>query len=226
MIVSLDGEQIDEIVFWAKGGVKRWYYLGKKEDGEDHEFLFEVSRTWNPRRLGVSKDPRDLGLAVSEVRFLDKMPKDGVGFYHSEIWGGGKVPGWPEDIPIKFRWTGMRASQAISDFAPEKQASRFTGQEFRISELGTEFSLKCSHPDIDREAVVVKILGNGRVIREENFGDHGWRKIVLANDELNNTEVLTFQVNRTWNPKLAGISEDWRDLGVAVAVLTNDYTNK
>ena len=38
-------------------------------------------------------------------------------------------------------------------------------------------------------------------------------------DELKGSKVLTFQVSRTWNPKLAGISEDSRDLGVAVAVL-------
>ena len=43
--------------------------------------------------------------------------------------------------------------------------------------------------------------------------------MLLGSDELKGSEVLTFQVSRTWNPKLAGISEDSRDLGVAVAAL-------
>jgi hypothetical protein len=43
--------------------------------------------------------------------------------------------------------------------------------------------------------------------------------VVLKSEELTSTEVLTYQVSRTWNRKLAGISEDSRDLGVAVAVL-------
>jgi hypothetical protein len=35
---------------------------------------------------------------------------------------------------------------------------------------------------------------------------------------------LTIHVSRTWNPKLSGISEDGRDLGVAVAVLEKNGT--
>ena len=31
-------------------------------------FLFEVDRTWNPRKAGVSDDPRDLGLAIGIIQ--------------------------------------------------------------------------------------------------------------------------------------------------------------
>ncbi|MBC8420720.1 MAG: hypothetical protein H8E10_19215 [Desulfobacterales bacterium] len=41
----------------------------------------------------------------------------------------------------------------------------------------------------------------------------------MGDDELEGVEVITFQVSRIWNPKLAGISGDDRDLGVAVADL-------
>ena len=43
--------------------------------------------------------------------------------------------------------------------------------------------------------------------------------MVLKSEELTSTEVLTYQVSRICNSKLAGISEDSRDLGVAVAIL-------
>ncbi|MDZ7696536.1 MAG: hypothetical protein U5R49_06300 [Deltaproteobacteria bacterium] len=49
-----------------------------------HEILIEVSRTWNPKRMGVSADVRDLGVAVSEPKFLKQLPREGVGFYHWE----------------------------------------------------------------------------------------------------------------------------------------------
>lgn len=68
VIVSLDGEQIDEIRFQKKGGVKRRYYLKGNKRGQKHEFEFDVSRTWNPRRMGISGDWRDLGVAVAVPR--------------------------------------------------------------------------------------------------------------------------------------------------------------
>jgi len=30
--------------------------------------LFETDRTWNPRKSGVSADPRDLGLAIGNLK--------------------------------------------------------------------------------------------------------------------------------------------------------------
>ncbi len=35
---------------------------------ESSLFLFEVDRTWNPRKAGVSDDPRDLGLAIGIIQ--------------------------------------------------------------------------------------------------------------------------------------------------------------
>ena len=78
--VSLDGKVVDEIVFAGKGNKKRWYYVGNGQ----HAFLFDVSRTWNPGKMGISADERDLGIAVSEPKFLEKMPNDGVGFFGAE----------------------------------------------------------------------------------------------------------------------------------------------
>ena len=43
--------------------------------------------------------------------------------------------------------------------------------------------------------------------------------MLLEAHELKGSKVSTFRVSRTWNRKVAGIPEDSRDLGVAVAVL-------
>ena len=88
LLVSLDGKRIDKVRFAGKGEVKRRYYLEKNANEENHRLLFDVSRTWNPKRLGVSADVRELGVAMSEVRLLERMPKDGIGFYDWDTWGG------------------------------------------------------------------------------------------------------------------------------------------
>ena len=88
LLVSLDGKRIDKVRFARKGEVKRRYYLEKNANEENHRLLFDVSRTWNPKRLGVSADVRELGVAMSEVRLLERMPKDGIGFYDWDTWGG------------------------------------------------------------------------------------------------------------------------------------------
>lgn len=86
--VSLDGKRIDAIVFRGKGGKTRWYNVGTGQprlntpEGTPvqrgkHEFLFEVSRTWNPGKMGVSEDWRDLGVAVSEVK-IKEVPEEGA----------------------------------------------------------------------------------------------------------------------------------------------------
>ena len=74
----------------------------------------------------------------------------------------------------------------------------------------------CGHPDIGEKPVVVKILGDGDLLREIEFGDHGWKRVELGAEELKGKTVITYEVSRTWNPKRMGISGDWRDLGVAV----------
>ncbi len=76
----------------------------------------------------------------------------------------------------------------------------------------------CAHPGIDKDPVRVEIIGDDGVIREEVFKHNQWKKVLLGADELKGSKVLTFRVSRTWNPRLAGISEDSRDLDVAVAV--------
>ena len=88
--ISIGDQRVDRLVFEGIG-VQMWHYWldeGRKTEGGGrraesergrHEVLVEVSRTWNPKKMGISGDVRDLGVVVSEPRFLEKSPRDGVG---------------------------------------------------------------------------------------------------------------------------------------------------
>ena len=58
----------------------------------------------------------------------------------------------------------------------------------------------------------------GLIIRETRFSDKNWKKIALSAKEINNSKVLTFEVSRTWNPKIMGVSDDNRNVGIAVYI--------
>jgi hypothetical protein len=215
--VYVDGEFMDMITFAKKRGFRRFYFLEKRNE-DNHKILLRVSRTWNPKKMGTGDDWRDLGVTLNEIKFLGEMPKDGIGFYDWETLGG-EIPGWPDDNKVKrFRWSKGRASLVISDFG-FRNAERGKGENEKD---GRKIYLLCSHPDIEKEPVVVSILGNGRVLAEERFEKNEWRKVALVGGEFGAAKVLTFQVSRTWNPQVMGVAEDGRDLGVAVAILREE----
>jgi len=201
LTVFLNKKPIDKVTFTRKRRISKRYYIPKASKDVQQLFL-KISRTWNPYKYGVSKDTRDLGIAVSEIKFLDELPKDGIGFYQWETWGGGQIPGWPHDLPKRFRWTGMRASMRVESGLKN----------------GITLFLLSSHPDINKSPVKVEIIGDDGFIREEIFTESKWKKVILKGDEIKNSKVLTIQVNRTWNPESAGVSNDSRELGVAVAI--------
>jgi hypothetical protein len=210
--IFLDGEMLDSVHFF-NGGSRNLYYYMPHIEGKDVEIRTEVDRTFNPLRMKINADGRELGVAVSPITFLKIMPKDGVGFHQWETWGGGKVPGWPESIAGRFRWTGIRASMLSTDYP-----STINTKTYRTKQPSMTLFLMCAHPDIDKNPVILKILSDNELLKQETFVDRQWRKVLIEPAVLNNSKTLTFQVNRTWNPKLAGVSEDGRDLGVAIAV--------
>jgi len=61
-------------------------------------------------------------------------------------------------------------------------------------------------------------MADSRLIIEKTFSDHSWKKITLNRNDLAEAEILTLILNRTWNPKLTGQSEDTRDLGAAILI--------
>ncbi len=199
--IFLNGQLWDSVEFLASGWKRMNYFIPFMRN-DIIVLQTSVSKTFTPLKLGFSQDSRSLGVAMTEIKFSDTMPQDGVGFYQWEAGNHEAVPDWPKNQPFKFRWTGMRASMSLEN----------------ESKGGLILFLKCNHPDINNKPVKVKILGDYKLIKEEVFTDKSWRNIMLTADKLRKSKILTFEVSRVWNPRLSGSSEDTRDLGVAVAV--------
>jgi len=200
--VSFGTSDLDRISFIRKGAITRQYYIPEATN-KNMKLIFKISRTWNPKKMGVNLDKRNLGVAVSEIKYMNKVPKQDVGFYGWENLGVYKIPGWPHDVPQRFRWTG-------------KQATIKLGIE---SKNGLRLFLMCAHPKTDEDPILVNILCDDKLIYQEKFSVNQWKDVLLSPAELKDRKTLTIQVSRTWNPKASGYSEDDRDLGVAVAVL-------
>ncbi len=205
---------------------------------------FQVSRTWNPKVSGFSDDYRDIGVAVAipgyDSIYFSRLKKikranrsvwslknpssikevkniahilglplqlfeDTDGFYRYETWTGGVIPGWPKNEAITFRWTSNYATI---------DTQRELGKEKILFMLA-------GHPDIGINPVEVKILSNNKLLKSLIFSDQQWKKIEIEPHELHNSKKLVIQVSRTWKPKNFSNSKDFRDLGVAVAILKN-----
>jgi len=199
--LTVNGQPVDQRNFYYKGSRKYRFYLPPPQDGL-LQIKTEVDQVVNFNRVGLNEDTRDLGVLLSEFRFSDAMPDEGIGFYEKALWAGNLPEGWPAGVPLRYRWTALRASVKISP-SPKADLDLF---------------LYAGNPDISRNPVKVRIYGEDRLLREESFSVQGWRKIALPARQLQDVSVLTFQTDRVWNPKMAGVSDDARDLGIAVAI--------
>ena len=162
-----------------------------------------VDKTFCPKDIGLNNDSRELGVMISPVSFLvDILPKDGIGFYNWETGGAPPSSDWPDNVPVRFRWTGLRASMDIENY----------------TDRGFSFFLHAAHPNIQQFPVTVKITGDNKIIKEELCNNTAWKKVLITPEELKGSTSITFEVSRTWNPKLSGVSNDTRDLGIAVAI--------
>ena len=199
--VFINGRLWDEINF-TKQEIRNFKYYIPNAKGESVEIRTVVERTFIPMRAGLNRDLRKLGVGMTEMRFHDKIPGEGVGFYGEERWKQPPTDGWPNSAQQVYRWTGMRASMNIKENVKE----------------GMTLYLRSAHPDIGKKAVKVNLFGENRLLEEVEMRDHQWKKVALSPEKIKDSTVLTFHVNRTWNPRLCGVSEDPRDLGVAVAI--------
>ena len=138
----------------------------------------------------MSNDSRDLGIARGVIKFYGEVPDEGIGFYGWEEWGGNK--------PFKFRWAGGRASVPLKNIDLK------------------QIQILCSHPDIEQNPVIVTVFVDANPVGKKEVRDKMWKKIEFNPESPIDGKIVTFQVSRTWNPKAMGISEDGRDLGVAV----------
>jgi hypothetical protein len=76
--------------------------------------------------------------------------------------------------------------------------------------------LRASHPDIRTAPVSIELLADARVLRTVIASDHTWKRVEIPAEALSGAHALTIRVDRTWNPRRAGVSGDRRDLGVGV----------
>jgi hypothetical protein len=171
----------------------------------NREILVRISAsaTYNPYRLGISTDNRDLGVALAPIAFPQSLPEDGIGFYQKELWHDIKPAGWPPDKPLEFRWMSRQAT------LPVKEAAR--GKNLVLY-------LSAHHPDIKTAPVRVTIRGNGKTLQELVLVDSTWKKVEITPDQTMSATALTIRLSRTWNPRLDTGSRDLRDLGAMVAV--------
>lgn len=144
------------------------------------------------------------GILISELKFIDISPGDYIGFYQVERWDMKDVPQWHEMRIVDVRWIATQASIMLDE----------------RMQKGLTLFLKVSHLDINKNPVSVRILDDqGIAIASLVFTDDGVKKLVLPATEISMSKVLTFNVNRTWNPCIDSDSMDCRDLGLAVIVL-------
>lgn len=202
LTLKIDDVVLDRQLFFEKKDMELIYYVpGIK--GSRISITTEVSSTFCPLKLGISRDPRELGIALSPVTFLPDIPGDGIGFYGRETLPQGNIGDWPESGPPTFRWSGMRAFLPLTD---------------KQSREGCTVFISASHPDIQGNPVRVTIRDNESRVYNEDISDHGWKKVLIRPNRYAPRRILTFNVSRTWCPAETGVSDDKRTLGVMVAV--------
>jgi O-antigen ligase len=219
--LNANGKNLDEISFFDGGDIKKFYFIPAIQDN-DIQIQFDAGKTFNPFKIGLSEDLRNLGVAVGPIEFINVIPEDGLGFHHWESWNGDSPPGWPLNLPVKFRWTGMRASMKVSDIRGGQRLDDTDVEKSNVKPQ-EEFQLyfMCAHPDILKNDVYLSILCDDKIIGKIIFRNNLWQRFIIRTKELGSSSILTFQVSRTWNPKSSGVSEDRRDLGAAIAILGN-----
>ncbi len=202
--VLLNGNPVDRYTFWEQQKVQRTYWVSTDDKSSESRMDIRVSRTWNPKQAGHGGDTRNLGVAVSEPRFMGRVQEKDIGVTSWQILKQ------KETKLVRFRWTNRSAVINL--------------QKYR-TEGALIVMLKSKQPNLGTEPLSVRFFQQGGVIESVQLADNGWNRIVLQR-QLDYDLPLTIRVNRTWNPKLNGYGSDPRDLGVAIAFLTSSDTKE
>jgi O-antigen ligase len=198
--IFMNDELIDDRYFFKRIENTLYYYVPSIEN-RDVEIKTEIHQVFKPYR----SDDSNIEMTVSPPSFIKAFPEESIGFYE---WGKSMVgrrfpPGLPsEPVIFNSRWTGMRATFNITDSFRKKSVIYASSR----------------HPHLNLQPVTVDIIGDKGFIQREWFWNNRWKKIQLMPDQLKQINTLTLKVNRTWNPKLSGVSDDSRDFGVAVVL--------
>jgi hypothetical protein len=162
----------------------------------------EVNRTFEPQHMGLMNGFSQLGVALGEIRFHEKLPDTTpVGTYEWRPSGG--VAGWSGAKPMRYRWTRRTAAWGIDTDAAG----------------WCRLFLRAGHPEISQRPVHLQISNQAGLLRELEIGDHEWRQVVLSPAEIRRSKFLSTSVDRTFNPFVSGSGNDRRDLGIAAGEL-------
>ena len=111
------------------------------------------------------------------------------GFYEEEVTDG-----------IKFRWTDIDASEVMG-----KKGSKIT------------VPIRSADPIVHRIPVFVRIYVDNILVKVIILKDNAWRDVEIGIPDTDREKmILTISASRSFNPKKWGISDDSRNLGVAV----------
>ena len=121
------------------------------------------------------------------------LPKNKIianhGFYSWEKWGG-KVP---------FRWTKRVASERIE----------IKGRVLYLPILAYR-------PNISKNPVKLTIYFDGQKVDSITLNKNGWRIFSYPIANKNKRLIISFIIDRTWNPLKSGFNKDSRNLGIGV----------
>ena len=151
------------------------------------------SETWKPKDYGAENDERELGVAMSHVRWSLGSPDD-EGIYPKETDESGRV----------FAWIGERA---FFEDVPKK---------YRTLNL----SLRALTPFLRFFPIEAAIYVNGAFLDNVELGSRSWRNYTydlptdIPRRKPNRVEIL---VSRCWNPRHYGFDDD-RSLGLELSL--------
>jgi len=194
--VSLNGNSVDRITFWNHKTVSRRYFIPPDRQQQlNNRLEFNLSRTWNPRREEISADSRNLGVAISEPKFLAPILTGDIGFYD---W---QLAEEKDTRLLKYRWVN---EEIVIDL-----------ENYRATPL--TLLMKSDQPYIEEQPVEINFFQRHDQVGSIRLADYNWTRFSLSK-QLKRDLPLTIRVSRTFNPKREGYSQDPRDLGVAIAI--------
>jgi hypothetical protein len=131
---------------------------------------------------------------LSLVKIAEGIRTDFGGWYDWETWNN----------QFSFRWSKKTASL-----------------EQEVKGTTIFIPILSSHPNIKSKPVKVRIYLDHRLMGETILQDNNWHRLSYpVPDSRKERVVLTFKVDRVWNPLITGISPDARDIGIAAGEIS------
>lgn len=157
----------------------------------------EVNSAFVPADHAETSDRRELGVGVGELLWAPELPSEGLNFHR-----------WEREGDLDFRW-----SSAARASAPERLPEAMAG----VAAATAEFFVRTAARDASARPVLARVWWNAVLAATVRLADNEWHRVEVVVEESSAGGVLTFGVDRTWNPMRDGGGADDRRLGLAVS---------